>query len=258
MPRRIRRKLAKKGRRSGLNRRVKARGRKSIMNPQKDLARIVETFEVVTMNSNTPYHASFSINDFDRATSVAGQFQFYRADKVEYIYEAAYNTFQEGNPYVKPYMLETMNRIGEEMVMTKEVLERRGAVPRAFASTIKRVYKPNTLLGQIADKSITQAEDIGIQGQANFSWSPAYNVWQPSEILSTATSVTHPYTNSVVVKPATYYGHDFLIDQPGIEPTLVGRLTIRVHWSFKGARALNDENNTKVVQATQVFQNLAV
>lgn len=251
----------KSGRKSGKKTLRKKQKIGKSMNPMNDRASIVTTFDFGTIRSNAPYSAEFNITNFDRALTLAGQFQMYKCDYVEFIYTPEFNTFQDqvGGSTV-PYFYYTMNRIGEVTTITSQAMLRRGAVPVKFTKPITIKYKPNTLTGSIASHNISAPQGQPI-GTANIDWYPVYDKWHTSEVLS-PTSIGPPSTpgtyDSAVFEPVRYYGHDFIImqDADATIETDVGKLTVRCHWSFKDPRTPNANNNNSIVNLTKVFQNL--
>jgi len=251
----------KSGRKSGKKTYRKKQKIGKSLNPMNDRAAIVTTFDFGTIRSNAPYGAQFSIINFDRALTLAGQFQLYKCDLVEFIYTPEFNTFQDqvGGSTV-PYFYYTMNRIGELSSITSQAMLRRGAVPVKFTKPITIKYKPNTLSGSIASHNLTAPTGSPI-GVANIDWYPVYDKWYTSEVLSTTSYGPPPSPatyDAAVFEPVRYYGHDFIIiqDQDATIETDVGKLTVRCHWSFKDPRTPNATNNAAIVQSTKVFQNL--
>ena len=87
--RRPRRNMAKKAR-------VAKRGASNARNlsPGNQFAKIVETVEFPDLKANRGDHALFNLGQFFRATTIAKNFQFYRAKTVKWEYMPLYNTFR--------------------------------------------------------------------------------------------------------------------------------------------------------------------
>lgn len=245
------------------NRKTNRRSAKKMsMNPQGDSAHVVCVQEAIDLKANNPYKVYFNINMFDRAETLAGQFQEYRCDKVELLFKPEFNTFQDqsGGATV-PYLLTTMNRIGEQQPMAPALLNRRGATPQKFTKEVSRSYKPNTLQGVAAIHQIVPGTNpTGVPGgDINWSFTAVYDKWLSSEILSTtpnqASAGGNTMTQSGFAAPY-YYGLDFYIQQDGdiVPEAPCGKLYLKTHWSFKAPRSLNNENNSTVLLATNVFQ----
>lgn len=254
MPRR-----AKAGRRRG--KRTGNRGKKVSMNPMKDRASCVTSVEFDDLNLLTSYATQFDIMSFDRALSLAAQFQFYRATKVEYIYEPLFNTYQEGAGGISiPYLYYSMNRKGAEtQIASKEALMRRGAVPIKFTKRIEIGYKPNTLMGTVAGHQISPGSNDSILHQG-WSYTPVYDKWQSTEVLTTGSFQVAPAAANTDItrayaRPTTYYGHDFFIDQhAGDGDKFAGKLTARVHWEFKMPATPSDANSSNIAAVSRLFQ----
>lgn len=234
------------------------------MNSNNDKAHIVETIETFPFKPNQGYTGQFNIADFTRATTLAGQFRFYRAAKVEYIWEPQYTTYQAGSAAVDvPFLYYVMNRNGTEQPISVQSLQRMGAYPLKFYKNIIKTFKPNTLMGTLSGKQIIEQSAPPTQivtARANWTFSPTYDIWQSSEILSTTNGVQDIAiaANQVGLGPARYYGIDFICDQdmPASTDEPVGKLTIRVHWEFKEPYTTNNANASTIYNATNVFQNL--
>ena len=145
--------------------------------------------------------------------------------------------------------------------MTRAVLERRGAVPIKFTREIKKVYKPNTLIGVAAVHQIVAGTNPGGTpgGLINWSFTPKYDQWLSSEILLATPGQASAGGNtmsSAGFAPPNYYGLDFLVDQDGdaVPEVPVGKLTIKAHWSFHQPRTLTTANTNTVYAATAIFQ----
>jgi len=213
----------------------------------------VESVELETLQCNTPYKGDFSIKNFDRATIVASQYEFYRCTKVEYMWTALYNTFQDASGQATiPYLVWSMNRNGEDYggVFDKRMLERRGAIPQKFVGVKNVSYVPNTLQGTIATHGLIPGE---VMSQA-FTYTPKKMEWFSSEVLKTSSGApTGP--NEFTVAPPMYYGLLFIIDElSGNFTAPIGRLTIKCHWEFKQSRALDNTTNDKVIPYVNTFQ----
>lgn len=237
--------------------------RKVNMSAQSDRAHIVEAVEEYNLKPNFQYSHSFQIKDFSRALILAGQFRFYRAKLVEVMWQPQYNTFQAatGTPDI-PFMYYIMNRNGESTSYNVDGLRQQGATPVKFNKQIVKKYKPNTLIGTLSGKQIFYTDsNTLVAARANWTFSPTYDIWQSSEILTNTTGIPDPTNgNSIGLGPAQYYGMNFLIDQDNtVTPadTPIGKLIIKVHWEFKEPRILGGTNQSKAVDLSLVYQNLA-
>ena len=240
-------------------------GKMRVMSAPTDRATIIETQNAFPIYPNQSYESSFNINGFNRAETLAGQFRFYRAARVTYIFEPQFTNYQAGpnttTPDV-PFLYMVVNRNDESQPFSVEGLKRMGAMPIKFAKTITKSFKPNNLQGVLAQKQITleqTAPDL-IGALALWSFSPTYDIWHSSEILKPTNGLVND-PRSVGLAPALYSGLNFRVDQdvttlPVEDRPVVGKLTIKVHWEFKEPRTLNDANNVTVVSVTKAYQNV--
>lgn len=87
--------------------------KKAGVNPNKQYATIVETLKSNDVYSDVAYQSTFNLSQFFRATTIAKNFQYYRAKSVKWEYMPLYNTFQENNSVAavgKPQFYLQMNR----------------------------------------------------------------------------------------------------------------------------------------------------
>lgn len=251
---------ARKPRRKSAPKRAR-KARRAVGSANNDKAHIVETYDSqVRISPNSAGTIYFNIADFNRAPLMASQFQQYKANKVEITFHPEFNTFQEstGTSATIPYLLHCMNRIGEQQNIDAQQMERRGATPIKFTRPIKLSYKPNNLSGTISNHyNVVTAN--GQEANALWSYSPVFNKWHSSEIL-TGSYISPPAVGAdtaVALTPPNYYGMDyfFVQDNAGAEPVTIGFVTIKVSWSFKQARSVNNANQATARPALCAFQN---
>lgn len=208
-------------------------------------ASIVETIdEGASALPNTLQSNFFSLLQFDRAKSLACQFQYYRAKKVTFVYTPFYNTYQEGvSGFTKPYMYTLMNRTQQFMLGGLPQLQHSGARPKPFTSVIKHSYTPNWCSpGLVARTNNDNVPIANIGNQAQYGWlatpfsDPGSGAGPTGYTLEAAQSSALPNIDLPVVVPSAvvYNGHITYIDQPGSSAP-VYNLLIQVHWEFKGA-----------------------
>lgn len=234
---------------------------------------IIETRETQDLVSNAGGLHTFTLSQFPRAQLLSGMFRFYRAAKVIWQYEPAYNSFQEGTGFSKPYIYLLMNRdqnTGYPQVASLQDVQACGARPRALSGKIKLQYKPNwcspgllTMIqstgGPIPVGEINTVQQNGLQTQ--YGWLATPN--RPADPNSPQPGVPSPNNNIDVYQPVinnnivdatkianaapnmfpfsfnnvTYNGHRSYIDQALVTGNpLVCRLTATVVWQFKGAK----------------------
>jgi len=249
----IRRKRASRPRRNNRKTRVprgmgRSAGPSMAAGGRGQYASIVETIidPDGTYNAGQNYNETFSLSLFPRAKSLAPQFQFYRAKMVTYTYEPLYNTFQQGSAGSKPYIYLQMNRTQLQFTNGLAELQASGARPKPFTSLTKVSYVPNWcspgLVVQDGDNPAQGVAQLGLQKQYAWLATPQTDTGSAdtaNDIRDQAanTSNQYPTNNSVISNKVLYNGHVVHIDQQPVTtpPTPIGRLTIQVHWEFKGA-----------------------
>lgn len=174
MPRRVGRRRARKHRPA---RRPRRGGRQS-MSTTKQYATTIETVDYEDISGNSGYSAQFTLNDFTRSPVIASQYRWYRAKKVEWIYQPYYNTFQEGatdTAAVIPHLMYVMNRnqtiTVESGIITKQLLEEMGAKPIKFTRDLTVAYKPNWCMPGLTALSTTSSSTGGANGTVNYGTS---------------------------------------------------------------------------------------
>lgn len=261
--RRFRRKANKKGRRGG---------RKNVPSTatsgKGQMAKIIETIEFTDLQPNGAINSVFTLSQFPRASTLAGNFAFYKAAKVIWNYEPLYNTFQDtAGATSVPYLYTLMNRgqIATTPAPTLGNIQACGARPVKLVSKTTISYKPNWCspgLLSVIKSDGTEPGPIATviqQGvKMNYDWLSCSG--QESRAVNSAGQVVVPslanqisaQIGSPVVTPAppaltlfspnannnvVYNGHINFIDQEYDANTAAPacRLTATVVWHFKGA-----------------------
>lgn len=234
-------------------RRVMGRGRRRMGGPSAgpslapsgrgQYASIVETINDIdgTYNPNQLYAETLSLALFARARSLATQFQFYRAKKVTYTYEPLYNTFQQGSPVTKPYIYMMMNRTQLPFTGGLAQLQASGARPKPFTSLVKLSYTPNWcssgLVASIGNPVAftNDVASIGIKKEYGWLACPTSDNGTNADVVEQPTNLSTVFDSQVAVNNnVPYNGHVVYIDQTTGSGG-IARLTIQVHWEFKGA-----------------------
>lgn len=243
IPRRKQRALKGKGRRvpSSLG----------MFNDRGQMARIKETVAFTDLDPNLGYNFNFNLSQFQRASTIAPSFKFYKATLVEWTIEPLYNTFQDGTTGAEvtvPYIYMTMNRTQDSTGIGLADIQAMGAKPRKLVSKLVIKYKPNwcspgliqyTTLPQLVGNPVNNIKQQGLKAQYSMLASPDTNPGQnngsifapaPPPNLPPNTGNAEVNANQVV-----YNGHTVWIDQEVPTGTLqpVARVTCTVHWSFK-------------------------
>ena len=254
----------------------RARGRKPRRAPRRNLnkksglsvmnqhARIVESFELLDLKSDKPYQHVFHLSQFYRATTIAKNFQFYKAVKVKWEYMPLYNTFQQNNSTAvvsKPQVYWQMNRdqnpawsqrTPDDAIFS---LFNAGCDPIAFTKNLEIVYKPNwcspgisaltfskvksAIDPAVSIDAVTNVIHLGLKKQ--FGWLPTPDLddydqsrYNPTTAptYTTGTLNTSPTNNGGVI----YNGHNLYIVQDNEPDVPVCKLICTVEWHFKGPK----------------------
>jgi hypothetical protein len=218
-------------------------------------ATIVETIEFRDLPPNQAISATFCLSQFPRASTVSGNFAFYKAAKVVWTYEPLYNTFQDaaGSASV-PYLYTVMNRSQLELPLsaipwTRANAQATGALPQKLSKKITVGYKPNWCSPGL-QATITGGSGYTMGSRVNYGWLTSQgtvtrtaNNYIPN-YAPTGNKPIAPDDGGVALFPlpiafssVNYNGHMNYIDQevPGEAVTPTCRLTCTVHWLFKGA-----------------------
>lgn len=267
------RRMAKKG-----PKRKGARKTKSNLSPQNQSAKIVETIEFDALLANRGYQGLFNIGQFFRATTIAKNFQYYRANVVKWEYMPLYNTFQDatGNGAIaKPQMYFIMNRDQDPYWASRFPVDQLfslqacGADPKAFTRNTVIKYKPNWCSPGLqaytkseivpnAPLAVTSLLTLGVKKQ--FGWLATPNADGYNQDTSAVNSFTRPPNSSTLLMSNTanagvlYNGHNFFVEQDGAgDGDIVCKLVCTVEWEFKGPKenySRNIPNSVNTVEST--------
>ena len=252
-------KLARRGR-LGRKRPSKKAGL-SVMNQS---ARIVESFEYVDLKADTPYQQVFHLSQFYRATTIAKNFQFYKAVKVKWEYMPLYNTFQQGNStavVAKPQLYWVMCR-DQNIAWSQRTaanaqfsMWNQGVDPVAFTKNLEIIYKPNWCSPGVTALTFAKVpsavdptavvdvvtNNIALGLKKQFGWLPTPDLddydlsrYNPTTAPSypAGTLNTAPTNNGGVV----YNGHNLIIQQENEPDVPVCKVICTVEWVFKGPK----------------------
>ena len=239
--------------------------KKKALNPMSQYAKIVESVELTDLKSDTPYQEVFLLSDFFRATTLAKNFQFYKAVKVKWEYMPLYNTFQQSNSVAvvsKPQMYFIMNRDQDPYWSQRTAFDARfsivsqGTDPISFTSNKEIIYKPNWCSSGVTAltfgsavsgidptktiQAVTNVISLGLK--KNFGWLPTPNadlflkpeVYNPTTAPTGAAGTlnTGPTANAGVI----YNGHNLYIEQENEPDVPVCKRVLTVEWLFKGPK----------------------
>ena len=261
-----RRRIAKKALRKR-GRRVRKR---SNLSPANQRATIVETLEYQDLLANTPYQQTFSLANFYRATTLAPNFQFYRAKSVKWEYMPLYNTFQENVSGVavvsKPQIYTIMNRDQDSRWTSFSTgnalysLQSAGANPRAFTNNQVIKYKPNwcspglqaltyTSIPGTGLAAVTNSVQMGLKKQFGWLSTPdkdMYNSYFINPVKGESNIYVAPLSAStppIVAGNVLYNGHNLYIEQENNADNVpVCKVVVSVEWEFKGGKNLYNAN----------------
>lgn len=261
MPGYRRRKLQVKPRRKPVHK-SKAISKAKVNN----LVRIEETVEfndITGAGTANPLNRTYSVslNSCDRAARMATLFRWYKCEKVEYIYQPIYNTFQSSaGAYSIPYVYKVMNKTGNQDSYEINDYKAMGAMPIKLTKPVKFIYKPNWLLGgnPIVNYTTLSTAQAGgpASGIAAFpvasSGNTACTRWLRCPTINTALAVAassfdnvaldgsiiaaFPNARTVTETAAVnWYGHDIVVDQDVPAPIDVPliRVYCKITWVFK-------------------------
>ena len=263
---RMRRPRPAKRAKKGVRRPRRRVAKKSGLNPSNQYATIVETIEFDSVKSDVPYQGTFNLAQFYRATTVAKNFQFYRAKKVKWEYMPLYNTFQQPStlfPAVgKPQMYFIMNRDQDPYWSTRApadalfAIQACGADPVPFTKNREIIYKPNwcspgltafTSQPGVPNPNVTSIVSLGLKKQ--FGWLPTPNTdgyLRPNTKNAVANPIGAQGYNMADIMNAgvIYNGHNWYIEQSNEPDIPVAKLICTVEWEFK----LGKQNYSQPVQ----------
>ena len=229
------------------------------------ICRVVETVAYNDIQPNTVSTAFFTLMQFERARYLSAGFQYYKAAKCTWTYEALYNTFQEAAipggivGDTVPQLYATMNRTGDAAIPnTIESMQGMGSRPTKFTRTHKISYKPNwnTPGLPVSVNIIGGATTQYMAGsQACYNWientnflqvtnvgTPAQNnsgqlIHHISDSLNTDAGINAPSNNqspSSLAHSVVWNGHDVYFQQlQSNNDVPVARLVLTVEWHFK-------------------------
>jgi len=233
------------------------------------MAKIIETVEFTDLQPNVASASVFTLSQFPRAATLAGNFAFYKAAKVSWNYEPLYNTFQDTAAASSvPYLYTLMNRgqLNPFTVPTLKTLQACGARPVKLTSKTTIAYRPNWcspgLLAVLKPDGtepgpISSVIQQGVKQQYDWLATSGQEVRSINgttvEVPNNAAPITVPLDGtdgSLVVPPPAnviagltalnnviYNGHFNIIDQQvDANPAPCARLTCTVVWLFKGAQ----------------------
>lgn len=270
MPKRANRRFRRRANKKS-GRKMRGKGRKTMPNTatsgKGQMARIIETIEFTDLQPNGAVNSVFTLSQFPRASTLAGNFAFYKAAKVTWNYEPLYNTFQDtAGATSVPYLYTLMNRGQINTIPAPGLgnIQACGARPVKLVSRTSISYKPNWCspgllsvikpdgsesgpISAVIQQGVKQNYDwLSCSGQEVRAVDAGGQVVVPSlaNVLSAqigspvvtpappALTLFAPNANNNVV----YNGHINFIDQEfDANSAPCCRLTATVVWQFKGA-----------------------
>jgi len=218
------------------------------VNDSNQIARIKETLAFANVDSGAAYSFTFQLDQFERASTLAPNFKWYKAAKVEWTLEPLFNTFtDDGTPQSMPYLYVTMNRTQDSVPLNLQDLQAMGCKPQKLTSKNTIAYRPNWcspgLISYFKDQDsyVREIRQGGLKAQYAWLQCPNTNGAITPFIPSQSTPIEPQYNfdptqNMATVIPAqvVYNGHNIYIDQALASQLPVARLTCTVHWEFKG------------------------
>lgn len=248
----------------------------------RNYAKITETTDKGTFDSNTTYFSQFSILDFPRAIKMCQMFKFYRCKAIVYDYmpeainfqasSTAVSTTVETPPIVTntttngqdvPYFFYNMNRDGAtnsfQNNSTGLSLKEAGARTIKFNKKIVISYKPN--LAQVVNYAQQSGNAVAPISQGS---TPVYSKWISTNGIGMPTQANTSFPNNATIQgqggtwtsgnnfnfstlnAPNYYGHDWFCEQLKSANSTVGWYTVTCIWEFKEPVLQNFSNVPRV------------
>jgi len=226
-------------------------GRRSGGAKVSQMARISETIEFNKLTPNLQMNAAFTINQFERARTLATNFRWYKPTKVTWTLTPQYNTFQGGvsSPSV-PYVYTVMNRTQDSSAMTLSDFLSQGAKPHKLTSSRKITYRPNWCSpGLIVQNVVSIPGQFGgalnnvfMNGlQAQYGWLQAPDNLPLSQSAPGQVEPLHPLSSAAntrvnnVPGATVFNGHQYYVQQdiPPTSASALFKITCTVDWAFK-------------------------
>lgn len=222
------------------------------------VAKLITEVNTTDVPANVACSYLTQLSQFRRAFNVAIQYRQYRCTKVELIFEPLYNTFQEssgtGVAVAKPQLYTYLNRTQDQIYSTGtpaqqfNQLKAMGVRPRSLTRNTVISWKPNWCS---VGNTIVQYNNIGSQttpplqtinnmytigNKIEWGWLSCPDTLSGASLpLLPETNLLNPYPIANEAAFVPYNGMVFFIDQQNAPTnTPVARLTMRVHWEFRG------------------------
>jgi len=210
------------------------------------MATITETIKGTNINANQLYGCVFSLDQFKRASVIAGNFKWYKPTKVVWSYEPLFNTFQEGSAVVAPsvpFMYKLMNRTQDSFNYNLDDLRACGSQPKKFTSVARVGYTPNWCApGLISYMTNSVTMDINSISQNGLEEKYAWLQTPPADSYLVP-SLSHPINSDgnpaspapVATNTVVFNGHVVYFDQvlTNPAPSQIASITCTVTWAFK-------------------------
>jgi len=211
------------------------------------MATITETIELSEMKANTPYALVFNLSQFERASTLAPSFRWYKAEKVTWTLESLYNTYQDGvGGDTIPYLYKIMDRTQNSSGFYLNDLQASGVKPSKMIGTKTFTFKPNWCSGGLTTYArtpetgaIVALTALGLRAQYAYLATPdTVEVQQAPSFLVPIDPLNpiNPGTgvNAINANNVCYNGMDMYIDQKGnLNDPYLARLRCTVTWMFK-------------------------
>jgi len=155
----------------------------SVMSPNTQFARIVETVSYESANQNSPYVQSVTANQFDRVVNLMSNYRYYRIVDVAVEFRPLQNFAQVGiSGENLTNFFSIMNTNGlEPTYFNPAWLRSQGAKPRLFNKPITIKYKPKILIEGVNGVDNTAT---GTVSKSALTWLPTYRNGLPTTINS--------------------------------------------------------------------------
>lgn len=191
-------------------------------------------FPITSFSSNVMYSLyNLSLSQFTRAQAVAQNYQYFRMKQVTITIKPLFDTFQQGQASVLPYLYYLIDKNGNCVdYRTTGQLKASGAVPRRLDDkSVIITYRPSVLEAVADDGTTTQ-----------------FNRYRISPWLSTNDRT--PLSGGFVPSGVNHYGLKWTVESSG--PVVGYTIDMKVEFQFKKALII-PQVEEDVLEQVEIF-----
>lgn len=162
--------------------------RRPMSNKNSEYATCKELYTIKGMTSNTPYNdIEQNLGYYERASTIAKAYQFFRIKYIKYTFLARYNVYQastnESTVFPMPQLYNMVDKAGALPSTTSiQQLKDMGAKPRKFTRNLITAWKPGVNFATSNDDSaITLATGVKITPWLMTNKAPDQIGWAPND-----------------------------------------------------------------------------